>query len=180
MPVTLINPFVVPAAQETSLVENWKRTAAVFAGKPGYLDTRLHRSIDPNARFRFINVAHWSSAKTWIEAMKAFPPSEGGVHGIEANPALYTPVEGGAIEPHDSSVEEEVRGIEEGLARAYQANDDAYLGRVLADDYLVTDGPGTTSDKRKVLADHESRRLHVSRFAFHESRVQRLGLMRRW
>ena len=41
--------------------------------------------------------------------------------------------------------------------------------------YLVTDGPGTTSDKRKVLADHEGKRLHVGSFTFDEMEVQRLG-----
>lgn len=64
MPVTLINPFEVADAQEAAFVESWKQTAAVFADKPGYLDTRLHRSIDAAARFRFVNVAHWSSAET--------------------------------------------------------------------------------------------------------------------
>ena len=175
MPVTLINPFEVAAAQEAAFVESWKRTAAVFAEKPGYLDTRLHQSIDAAARFRFVNVAHWSSAEAWAEAMKAFPPQEGGVPGIKANPALYTPVQGGSIEAHGASVEDELRHVEEGLARAYQANDAGYLGRVLADDYLVTDGPGITSDKRKVLADHESKRLHVESFTFDEMKVQRLG-----
>lgn len=95
--------------------------------------------------------------------------------GIEANAALYTPAQGGSVEAQNASVEEELRGIEGGLARAYQANDAGYLGRVLADDYQVTDGPGTTSDKAKVLGDHKSKRLRVSSFRFNEMRVQRLG-----
>lgn len=175
MPVTLINPFQVAPEQEAAFVESWKRTAAEFAAKPGYLDTKLHQSIDPQARFRFVNVAHWSSAEAWAEAMKAFPPQEGGVPGIEANPALYTPAQGGSIEARNATVEDELRGIEEGLARAYQANDAAYLGRLLADDYQVTDGPGTTSDKAKVLADHEGKRLRVGSFRFDEMHVTRLG-----
>ena len=74
MPVTLINPFEVATAQEAAFVKGWKQTAAVFANKPGYLDTRLHVSIDPASRFRFVNIAHWSSVEAWAEAMKAFPP----------------------------------------------------------------------------------------------------------
>ena len=175
MPVTLINPFQVAAEHEAAFVESWKQTAAVFAAKPGYLDTKLHQSLDPKTRFRFINVAHWDSAEAWAEAMKAFPPREGSTPGIEANPALYMPVQGGVIEACSTSVEDELRGIEEGLARAYQVNDTDYLGRVLADDYQVTDGPGTTSDKRKVLADHGSKRLRVSTFRFDEMHIQRLG-----
>lgn len=175
MHVTLINPFEVAAAQEAAFVESWKQTAAVFAAHPGYLDTRLHRAIDPAARFRFVNIAHWASAEAWAEAMRAFPPREGGTAGVQANPALYTPVSGGDIEAGGTGLETVLRGMEEALARAYQANDAATLGRLLADDYQVTDGPGTISDKRKVLADHESKRLHVSRFSFDEVHVQSLG-----
>ena len=105
MPVTLINPFEVAADREAAFVEGWKQTAAVFAGKPGFLDTRLHRSLDPASRFRFVNVAHWSGAEAWAEAMRAFPPKEGGVAGIKANPALYAPMPGGSIEANGPSVE---------------------------------------------------------------------------
>lgn len=107
MPVTLINPFEVAAGQEAAFVENWKRTAAVFSGKPGYLDTRLHRSLDPAARFRFVNVAHWESAEAWAEAIKAFPPKEGGLAGIKANPALYEPMPGGSIGARHASTGED-------------------------------------------------------------------------
>ena len=81
-------PVSVAATAEAGFVESWKKTAAVFAGKPGYLDTQLHKSLDPHARFRFVNVAHWESAEAWVEAMKAFPPAEAGTEGVEANPAL--------------------------------------------------------------------------------------------
>ena len=91
MAVTLINAFEVAPEHEPAFVESWKQTAATFAGKPGYLETLLHRSLDPAARFRFVNVAHWSSAEAWAEAMKAFPPREGGVPGIKANPPFTSP-----------------------------------------------------------------------------------------
>ena len=107
MSVTLINPFEVAADQEAAFVEGWKQTAAVFAGKPGFLDTRLHRSLDPASRFRFINVAHWSGAEAWAEALRAFPPKEGGIAGIKANPALYVPMPGGSIKANGPSVEED-------------------------------------------------------------------------
>ncbi len=175
MPVTLINPFEVAAEHEATFLESWKQTAAEFAAQLGYLDTRLHQSLDPKARFRFVNVAHWESVEAWTKAMKAFPPKEGGTPGVEANPALYTLVQGGSVEARNVPIEDELRTLEEGLARAYQTNDTGYLGRLLADDYVVTDGPGTTSNKGKVLADHENRRLRVSTFRFDELRVQPLG-----
>lgn len=175
MPVTLINPFSVTPTAEAVFVESWKKTAAVFAGKPGYLDTKLHQSIDPHARFRFINVAHWASAEAWAEAMKAFPPAEGGTPGLEANPALYVPVAGGSVEEQGASIPDEIRSLENELARVYQANDAAALGRLLDDDYAVTDGPGTVSDKAKVLADHDTKRLQVRAFRFDDMKVQMLG-----
>ena len=175
MTVTLINPFEVAPDREAAFLEGWKHTAEVFASKPGYLETRLHRSLDPAARFRFINVAHWDSAAAWAEAMKAFPPQEGGLPGIKASPALYEPIRDGAIEAVGRPVSDLIRDLEEGLARAYLSNDAAFLDRLLSADYLVTDGPGTTSDKRKVLDDHASKRLQVGSFTFDEMSVHTLG-----
>ena len=68
-----------------------------------------------------------------------------------------------------------IRGLEETLAKAYQENDVATLKRLLSDDYLVTDGPGTTSDKRKVLDDHASKRLRVTQFHFDELNVRTIA-----
>ncbi len=175
MAVTLINPFEVEPEREAEFVASWMQTATVFAGERGYLDTRLHRSLDPGARFRFVNVAHWSSAQSWADAMRAFPPHEGGSPGVKGSPALYEPVSGGSIEARNASVQEELRGLEEGLARAYQANDVGFLDHLLADDYSVTDGPGTVSDKRKVLADHAGKHLRVAGFRFDEMLVLPLG-----
>ena len=168
MTVVLINPFVVEPAHEVDFVAGWMETAAVFSAEPGYVDTRLHRSIDPDARFRYVNIAHWSSAEAWRDAMDHFPPKEKAQPGIEANPALYQLAPGGTIEAVHASrdIDAAIRPIEEGLARAYQTNDAGFLDRVLMDDYLVTDGPGTTSNKAKVLADHREARLKVSAFTF--------------
>lgn len=175
MAVTLINPFEVAPDREAEFLEGWKHAAEAFAAKPGYLETRLHRTLDPAARFRFVNVAHWSTADAWAAAMKAFPPQEGGRPGIKGNPALYEPLADGAIEAGSRPVSDAIRDLEESLARAYQSNDAGFLDRVLSPDYLVTDGPGTTSDKRKVLDDHRNKRLLVTSFRFHETSVHVLG-----
>ena len=37
--------------------------------QPGYLSTALHRSLDPTAQFRSINVAHWESAQDFSAAL---------------------------------------------------------------------------------------------------------------
>ncbi len=35
----------------------------------GYVSTALHRSLDPNARFRYINVAVWESPDAFNAAL---------------------------------------------------------------------------------------------------------------
>ena len=65
----LINPFEVPAGQDSPFVEQWERVHQVFAEHHGYLGTRLYRSVDESADFRFVNVARWSSP-----LMSAGPP----------------------------------------------------------------------------------------------------------
>ena len=175
MPVVLINPFAVAGDAEPGFVANWKATAEVFAGEPGYLDTQLHRAVEAESRFRYVNIAHWASAEDWRAAMAKYPPKEKGTAGVEANPALYVPVDGGAVAAHHGSIEGAIRSLEEDLASAYRAADTAWLDRHLADDYVVTDGPGTTSTKAKVLADFRDGRLQVATFGFDEMVVRPVG-----
>jgi quinol monooxygenase YgiN len=60
-PVVLINVFEVPAGTESDFIEWWKRSSEAMKKEPGFIDARLHRSRKPDARFRFINVAHWET-----------------------------------------------------------------------------------------------------------------------
>jgi heme-degrading monooxygenase HmoA len=59
--VTLINSFVVPAGREEAFQALWSATSSYFRAQPGYLSLRLHRAISPDAHYRFVNVARWSS-----------------------------------------------------------------------------------------------------------------------
>ena len=78
MAITLINPFEVQtesnAEHEAALIAAFNKTTSVFANKPGYLETKLYRSLDPSARFRFVNIAHWRDAEVYKSAVGAFPP----------------------------------------------------------------------------------------------------------
>ena len=67
-PITLINLFEVPAEHVGAFVAQWRERAALMAAKPGFLDSRLHRAVTPNARFRLVNVAHWESLGAWQAA----------------------------------------------------------------------------------------------------------------
>jgi heme-degrading monooxygenase HmoA len=94
MTVTLINAFSVPPERDAAFVKSWKRVAGVLSAETGYLDARLHRTIDAQARFRFVNIAHWESREAYAAAMEAFPSAIAEVEGVEPNPALYAPVAG--------------------------------------------------------------------------------------
>jgi heme-degrading monooxygenase HmoA len=60
--VVLINPFEVPPGQEEEFLQGWETVRDFMQRQKGYVSTRLHRSLDPTARFRFANVAEWESA----------------------------------------------------------------------------------------------------------------------
>ncbi|PYV81411.1 MAG: antibiotic biosynthesis monooxygenase [Acidobacteria bacterium] len=59
--VTLVNCFEVPAGREEEFFSMWQQVNTYMHGKKGYLEHKLHRSLAPDARFRFINVACWAS-----------------------------------------------------------------------------------------------------------------------
>jgi len=90
--VILINPFEVPPGKEKEALDLWERGAVVMRKSPGYISTRLHRAVTPDARFMLINVAEWES----VEHFQAVAESEefkkavaGGMEEVPHFPALY-------------------------------------------------------------------------------------------
>jgi heme-degrading monooxygenase HmoA len=67
-PVVLINAFEVPEGEDETFLAGWERQRAFLSTHEGYLSTRLHRSLSPNADFRFVNVAHWHSEQAFRAA----------------------------------------------------------------------------------------------------------------
>ncbi|HTT26939.1 MAG TPA: antibiotic biosynthesis monooxygenase family protein [Solirubrobacteraceae bacterium] len=63
-----MNCFEVPAGHEDAFLALWQEVNAYMATKPGYVSHRLHRSLAPEARFRFINYAEWESPEHWRAA----------------------------------------------------------------------------------------------------------------
>ena len=66
--VPFMNCFEVPAGHEDTFLALWQQVNAYMAAKPGYVSHRLHRSLTPDARFRFINYAEWETAEHWRAA----------------------------------------------------------------------------------------------------------------
>lgn len=91
---TLINLFEVPPADDHKFVVSWEAAREYLGRKPGYLDTRLYRAIQPGAQFRFINIAHWASADAFASAIAAPAFHAAAPVPYPAHPALYRPTAG--------------------------------------------------------------------------------------
>ncbi|HEY0814889.1 MAG TPA: antibiotic biosynthesis monooxygenase family protein [Pseudonocardia sp.] len=101
MVVTFINAFEVPADADDDFQARWQEVNHYMRTKPGYLDHVLHRSVSPDARFRFVNVAHWASAEDWRAAHdEGFRALVGRPEWARypATPAVFDPVDSGSVE----------------------------------------------------------------------------------
>ena len=59
--ITLVNCFEVPAGRDDEFFRLWQQVNTYMRRKRGYLEHKLHRSLQADAQFRFINVARWAS-----------------------------------------------------------------------------------------------------------------------
>ena len=65
----LINAFEVPSGEDETFLQGWEAARDFMQRQAGYISTRLHQSLDPAARFRFINVAEWASPADFETAL---------------------------------------------------------------------------------------------------------------
>ena len=89
--VVLINVFEVPAGRLDEAVAAWESARDFMVKQPGYINTRLHKSLRPDAKFQLVNVARWESPKHYLNAQKALRES-GSVPrmpGLQFHPGLY-------------------------------------------------------------------------------------------
>ena len=92
MSVILINPFEVEEEKEEDALSYWDSCAEYLRTQPGYIYTRLHRAISPNARFKFINVAEWESPEHFQAAVNSEGFQSVAAKGVDEYPhfpALY-------------------------------------------------------------------------------------------
>ncbi len=86
MSVILINPFEVPEGKEEEALAFWEQGAEVMRNSPGFISTRLHRAISPNARFLLINIAEWESPEYFQAAIESDAFKKATEEGMEAFP----------------------------------------------------------------------------------------------
>jgi heme-degrading monooxygenase HmoA len=80
MSVILVNCFEVPAGGESEFFSLWEQVNNYMRSKPGYLQHKLHRSLAPDAPYRFVNVAEWASTEGFQAAHDA------GFHALVSQP----------------------------------------------------------------------------------------------
>jgi heme oxygenase (mycobilin-producing) len=67
-PAVLINAFEVPVGDDEAFLQAWEQARAFLSTQPGYISTRLHRSLSPSADFRFVNIALWQTPQAFQAA----------------------------------------------------------------------------------------------------------------
>jgi heme-degrading monooxygenase HmoA len=70
-PVVLINAFEVPPDRDEQFIREWQVARDYLSTQPGYVDTALHRSLAPDADFRFVNVARWRTPGDFQAAIQS-------------------------------------------------------------------------------------------------------------
>ena len=66
--MTLINSFQVPAGREAAFHALWTETSPYFIRRPGFVSLRLHRAVNDDAPYRWVNVAVWESESDFRDA----------------------------------------------------------------------------------------------------------------
>jgi heme-degrading monooxygenase HmoA len=90
-PVVLINAFEVSDGQAEQFIAAWEKTRHYLQSQPGYIDTKLHQAVTPEADFQFVNVALWETAEAFLAATQSegFRESAIGLLGYQPHPSLY-------------------------------------------------------------------------------------------
>ena len=95
-PFVLINAFEVPEGSDEEFVAAWQSAREFLETRPGYLGTTLHKTVTPEAEFRFVNVARWQTAQEFQAAVTSdeFQAAAAGLAGYRSHPGLYRVVGG--------------------------------------------------------------------------------------
>ena len=91
-PVVLINLFSVPEGKEEEFFVWWDEIKETVIKAPGFISGKLHRSIQADARFNFVNVAQWEN-DIYSQAYERSLPSMNArlaQLGVEITPGLFT------------------------------------------------------------------------------------------
>jgi heme oxygenase (mycobilin-producing) len=159
-PVVLINLFEVPAEADEGFVAAWERARDFLQGQEGYRSTALHRSLGPDATFRFVNVAEWASPAAF-QAATGQPRFPGRDMPFPAHPGLYRVV------AEDQPPTDAPGGVV--LINAFEVppdGDDAFLAAWEQIRQFLRTQPGYLATRlhRSLSADADFRFVNVGRY----------------
>ena len=88
--VVLVNAFEVPPDGDDAFLAAWEQIRQFLRGQPGYLATRLHRSLSPEADFRYVNIGRYESPQAFQAAVgqAGFREAAAAIQH-RAHPSLY-------------------------------------------------------------------------------------------
>ena len=94
IPVVSINIYSVPKGKEEEFVRWWFDMRERLISGKGFVAGHLHRNLDPDARFNFINVAEWENDlySTLYKENAAQMKAEVSQFGAEMTPGLFSVV----------------------------------------------------------------------------------------
>ena len=87
--VGLVLPYY---EREEEFLKLWHEADALLRARGGYLTTRLHKALQPDSRYQYINIAELDSVETWKAAITSpeFTAITGQMAGFHPAPGLYT------------------------------------------------------------------------------------------
>jgi heme-degrading monooxygenase HmoA len=59
--IVLIGTLEVPSDADDSFRASWERSHDFLLNQPGYRSSQLHKSVEPGADVRYVNVTVWDS-----------------------------------------------------------------------------------------------------------------------
>ena len=95
MPITLINMFSVPKDKEDQFLKWFQDETGNMTKQQGFISGTLHKSIKPDSKYNFINLAIWENEDVYWKAYeKSVTPMKSKLAqlGVEMVPALYNVV----------------------------------------------------------------------------------------
>jgi heme oxygenase (mycobilin-producing) len=96
IPVVGINICSVPKGKEEEFIRWWQgmRETLIRGGGVGFVSGRLHRNLEADARFNFINIAQWENELYSAAVIRSAAQLKAEVKelGVEMTPGLFAVV----------------------------------------------------------------------------------------
>ncbi len=68
--IATIVHFSLPKENMDAFLTQWRKIQEAMVRQPGFLDGILHRTLDDESPFQFVNVAHWETPEALRTALR--------------------------------------------------------------------------------------------------------------